>query len=155
MERQPPDRFLLEDFLPYQLSVAANRISRIFARRYAEEFGLTIPEWRVMAVLGRFGTISPGAIVEHTEMDKVKVSRAAAAMTKSGLIAQSPNPADGRAHLLSLTPKGQATHTAIIPRARALESELAACLAAPDLATLKSSLRRVTAHALVLGEPEK
>ena len=48
--------FRLEDFLPYQLSVAANRVSRLFARRYSEAFGLSIPEWRVIAVVGRFGT---------------------------------------------------------------------------------------------------
>ena len=67
------DAFRLEDFLPYKLSVAANRVSRLFARRYSEAYGLSIPEWRVLAMVGRFGTLSPSAVGEWTAMDKVKV----------------------------------------------------------------------------------
>ena len=74
------DAFRLEDFLPYKLSVAANRVSRLFARRYFEAYGLSIPEWRVLAMVGRFGTLSPSAVGEWTAMDKVKVSRAAASL---------------------------------------------------------------------------
>ena len=84
--------FRLEDFLPYQLSVAANRVSRLFARRYSGAYGLTIPEWRVLATIARFGTVSPTAVCEWTAMDKVKVSRAAAALVARGLIRQSPDP---------------------------------------------------------------
>ncbi|HEY0524553.1 MAG TPA: MarR family transcriptional regulator, partial [Stellaceae bacterium] len=42
----------LERFLPYRLSVVSNRISATIARLYARRFDLTIPEWRLMAVLG-------------------------------------------------------------------------------------------------------
>ena len=70
--------FHLDEFLPYRLSVAAGRVSRLFGRRYAEAFGLSIPEWRVLTVVGRFSSISPSTVGEATSMDKVKVSRAAA-----------------------------------------------------------------------------
>ena len=40
--------FHLDDFLPYRLAVAAQQVSRRFARLYAAEAGLTIPEWRVL-----------------------------------------------------------------------------------------------------------
>ena len=116
--------FLLEGFLPYQLSVAANRISRLFARRYSREFGLTIAEWRVMAVVGRFGAITASAVCERTEMDKVKVSRAAAGLLAAGLLEQGPNPADGRARLLRLSLRGLEVHRAIVARARRLAGEL-------------------------------
>ena len=75
MSSESPD-FRLEDFLPYRLSVAANRVSRRFADRYGAAFGLSIPEWRVMAVLGRFGRLPGREIAACTAMDKVKVSRA-------------------------------------------------------------------------------
>src|SRR4249920_2674610 len=86
------EAFRLEEFLPYRLSVAANRVSRLFARRYSEAFGLTIPEWRVLATIGRFGSLSPSAVGEWTAMDKVKVSRAAASLVARGLANQSPDP---------------------------------------------------------------
>ena len=47
-----PD-FDLAAFLPYQLAVVAARVSKGFADRYRAEFGLTIPEWRVLAHLAQ------------------------------------------------------------------------------------------------------
>src|ERR1700733_4430387 len=95
----PPSDFRLEDFPPYQLSVAADRVSRLFSRHYSDEYGLTIPEWRVLATIARFGTVSPTAVGEWSAMDKVKVSRAAAGLVTHGLIRQSPDPQDGRGRL--------------------------------------------------------
>jgi hypothetical protein len=42
----------LDDYAPYRLSVLSNIISRSVAQLYASQFELTIPEWRVMALLG-------------------------------------------------------------------------------------------------------
>src|SRR5215469_8063860 len=108
------EAFRLEDFLPYRLSVAANRVSRLFARRYSEAFGLSIPEWRVLAIVGRFGTLSPTAVGEWTAMDKVKVSRAAASLVARGMLRQAHDPEDGRGRLLRLTRKGSAVHDGMV-----------------------------------------
>lgn len=146
--------FALEDFLPYQLSVAANGISRLFARRYSRAFGISIAEWRVMAVLGRFGTLSPGDITARTAMDKVKVSRAAARLAAAGLLSSEPDPADGRARRFGLTPRGVRLHAGIVPLARALEAELAAGLPPADWRALQALLRAITVHARGLEEKE-
>jgi DNA-binding MarR family transcriptional regulator len=138
--------FLLEEFLPYALSIAANRSSRLFARHYSEAFGLSIAQWRVLAVVGRFGRISPGTVAERTEMDKVKVSRATAALVARGLLDQAADPADGRARLLGLTEAGRAVHQAIIPLARALEGQLAAGLSAAEWESLRHGLRKLAGH---------
>jgi DNA-binding MarR family transcriptional regulator len=141
VEEEP---FLLEGFLPYQLSVAANRISRLFARRYSREFGLSIAEWRVMAVVGRFGAITASVVAERTEMDKVKVSRAAAGLLGKGLLAQAPDPDDGRARRLRLTGRGREVHRAIVARARRLAEELAEGMAPGELAALQGALVRLS-----------
>jgi DNA-binding MarR family transcriptional regulator len=142
--------FLLEEFLPYQLSVAANRTSRLFARSYSRAFGLSIAEWRVMAVLGRFGSLPAVAVAERTEMDKVKVSRAVASLTAAGLLEQLPDPSDGRARKLRLTRAGRRLHGNIVPLARALEAQLASGLTAREWATLRHCLRKLYAHARAL-----
>ena len=67
---------VLEHFVPYRLSVLANTVSRTIAAEYQARFGLSIPEWRVMAVLGRYAPLSASGICERTAMDKVRVSRA-------------------------------------------------------------------------------
>ena len=104
------------------------RASRLFARRFEAAFGLSIAEWRVMAVVGRFGTLTPSAVAERTDMDKVKVSRATASLVATGLLEQGPAPHDGRARLLRLTRKGRVVHDGIVPLALALEAQLAAGL---------------------------
>ena len=139
--------FALEDFLPYRLSVAANRISRLFARRYSAAFGISIAEWRVMAVLGRFGTLSPGGITERTAMDKVKVSRAAARLAAAGLLSSESDAADGRVRRFGLTPRGVRLHAAIVPIARAMEAELTAGMSAADWEALRRLLGAVAEHA--------
>ena len=75
-EPAEPDLLDLETFLPYRLSVLSNRISNAIARVYAKRFGLSIPEWRLIAVLGRFGPLSANGVAFRTFMDKVRVSRA-------------------------------------------------------------------------------
>ena len=40
-------------FLPYRLSVASNTISQAIAADYEARFGLSVTQWRVMAILGR------------------------------------------------------------------------------------------------------
>ena len=73
----------LEDFLPYRLSVLTNRVSSAIARHYSERFDLTVPEWRVMAVLGGAPDLSAREVAQKTAMDKVQVSRAVAGLIAS------------------------------------------------------------------------
>jgi DNA-binding MarR family transcriptional regulator len=149
-----PSDFRLEDFLPYQLSVAANRVSRLFARRYSGAYGLTIPEWRVLATIARFGTVSPTAVGEWTAMDKVKVSRAAASLVTHGLIRQSPDPQDGRGRLLRMTRRGEAVHRNVVPMARSLEAVLAEGLGRTQWAALSQALVLLNAHVQSIEGPE-
>jgi len=144
--------FRLEAFLPYRLSVTANRMSRAFARAYAERFGLSIPEWRVMAVLGTGGPLTAAAIVERTAMDKVKVSRAVAALEAKGFVVRRPHPEDRRSALLELAAPGMAVFEAIVPLARTLEAELTAVLGPEDRAQLAQLLARLDAHLAGLGD---
>ena len=48
-----PATIELERFLPYRLSVLSNIVSGAIAAAYRKPFDLTIPEWRVLAVLAR------------------------------------------------------------------------------------------------------
>jgi len=142
MSSAPPD-FLLEEFLPYRLSVTANRVSRLFASRYGAEFGLSIPEWRVMAVLGRFGALPAREIAQQTAMDKVKVSRAAGLLLARKLVRRRADRADARLQWVGLTAGGARMHAAILPLARALEEELLAALTPDQVATLHDALSRI------------
>ncbi|HEU4827357.1 MAG TPA: MarR family winged helix-turn-helix transcriptional regulator [Dongiaceae bacterium] len=138
--------FRLEDFLPYRLSVTTNRISRAFAAHYEQEFGISIPEWRVIAVLGAFAPLSSNAICERTAMDKAKVSRAVASLLKRGLIQRDAHATDQRLIQLTLSKTGRKIYEAIIPRARAIEAEVTKGLSKTDIAALHRILDRIGAR---------
>lgn len=154
LPQEAADTFRLEDFLPYRLAVASSRVSRLFMRGYSDKFGLTIPEWRVLAVVGRFATLSPSAVGQWTAMDKVKVSRAAASLVARGLLRQSQDPSDGRGRLLRLTRKGTSLHAQLVPLARGLEASLAEALSRTEWAALNKALAKLNAHCEAMGEDE-
>ncbi len=139
--------FALEHFLPYRLSVLTNTISGAIARLYAERFGLAIAEWRVMAVLGRFGPLSANQVCRRTAMDKVRVSRAVARLVARRLVARRADPHDRRRALLRLTAGGRATHDRIVPLARAREARLLDALSAHERAALDRLLTKLQARA--------
>ncbi len=143
--------FALDDFLPYRLSIVTNRISQAFAKRYSEAFGLAVPEWRVMAVLGNFAPLTANQLCQRTAMDKVKVSRAVASLVAAGHVRKGANPADRRSTLLSLTPKGRRTYRRIVPQALDLEAALTSALAPGERDALAATLAKLEACAAALG----
>ena len=137
----------LEHFLPYRLSVVTHRISTAIARVYVRRFALTVPEWRVMAVLGRFGSMSANAVCERTAMDKVRVSRAVGRLAAAGRLERRIDDADRRRTLLELTPRGRSVYDEIGPLALAVEARLLAQLSAADQADLARLLPKMEAAA--------
>ena len=141
--------FDLDDFLPYQLAVAAARVSRGFADRYREEFGITIPEWRVLAHLSAAGgPVSVREIHARVDMDKSKVSRAAARLERAGLVAKAENAEDRRLVALTLAPAGAALVARIVPVALDWQAQMTARLgSAEDVAAFRRVLARVIEEA--------
>ena len=145
-------RLVLEDFLPYRLSVLTNRISHAIARQYGALSGLSIAEWRVMAVLGRFAPASANEVSERTAMDKVRVSRAVTRLKRSGLIVAATDRADRRRSALRLSAPGKRTYRRIVPLALGLEAELIGALTPSERATLDGLLAKLHARAEVLDQ---
>ncbi|WP_309666559.1 MarR family transcriptional regulator [Tabrizicola sp.] len=137
-----PPRFDLAAFLPYQLAVAAAHVSRGFADRYRTEFGLTIPEWRVLAHLAQSDAISVREIHQRVDMDKSRVSRAAARLEAAGLIEKRENPQDRRLLDMRLTDQGQALVARILPIALAYQDEVLALLGT-DAVAFVGALQRL------------
>ncbi|AKS42692.1 MarR family winged helix-turn-helix transcriptional regulator [Wenzhouxiangella marina] len=133
----------LEHFLPYRLSVLSNQVSAGIARTYAERFGLSVTEWRVIAILGRFPGISATEVTERSAMDKVAVSRAVRRLIDQGRIRRQANAEDRRAKHLFLSDQGQSVFDAIAPAALAYEEELLGVLSASERRQLDALLDRL------------
>jgi len=147
-------KLVLEQFLPYRLSILSNTVSNTIAREYRDLFGLSIPEWRVMAVLGRFGPTSASGVCERTAMDKVTVSRAVAQLIGQKFIKRETDPNDRRRSILKLTARGTRTHHKIVPIARGHESELAAALTDKERRNLDTLLAKLQQRASEIAAQE-
>lgn len=139
----PAELLVLEEFLPYRLSILSNRISRAIAARYAKAFDLTIPEWRIIAALGRRPGLTAKEVAEATEMDKVAVSRAVAKLVASKRVAARADAADARRQILSLTAHGENVHARIAPIALASEQRLLAAFSTRERAQLDTLIDRL------------
>jgi DNA-binding MarR family transcriptional regulator len=142
----------LDAYLPYRLSVASNAVSGLIARAYQDRFGLTIPQWRLVCVLAEDGGVAragltQGQIVARTVMDKVTVSRATQGLVKRRLVSRADHHADGRSHVLELTPEGRRLYAEIAPLALAYEAALIAGLSPDEVALVKRLLARLQAAA--------
>jgi DNA-binding MarR family transcriptional regulator len=111
----------LEHFLPYRLSVLSNRVSSAIARVYSERFALSVTEWRVMAVLGRYPELSANEVAQRTAMDKVAVSRAVARLIEAGSLQREIHGGDRRRSVLCLSAAGYRIYDQIVPLALAFE----------------------------------
>ena len=140
----------LDDFLPYRLSIASNRVSSVVATAYQSLFGLKIAEWRLIAVIAEGEGLTQQALGLATRMDKVTVSRAAIALVERGLIARRPNDQDQRSHLLSLTAAGQVLYENVAPKALELEAKVFDGFSAKEIATFRTLLDRLEASAAAL-----
>lgn len=118
----------LERFLPYRLIRLSAAISRGIAAEYQQQFGLSIAEWRVLAVIARFPASSASELGEHTGMDKVSMHRAVRALQQQGLIASDQSTRDRRRQHLRLSRSGQQLHDQIAPRVLEFEQRLLAPL---------------------------
>lgn len=143
-----PDPMLsLDTFLPYRLSVTSNLVSDRIAESYRALFGLTIPEWRVVAVLAEQPGATQQDICRRTRMDKVTISRAAIALGKRGLIGRAAHPSDGRAQCLSLTHAGEDLYARVVPKAREMEAIIFGDFDAAALAGFAAMLDAIEARA--------
>jgi DNA-binding MarR family transcriptional regulator len=142
---QPTDdvELRLDAYLPYRLSVASNAVSGLIARAYQDRFGLSVPQWRLICVLAEDGALTQGQIVARTVMDKVTVSRAAQGLLNRHLVVRSDHHADGRSHVLALSPQGRSLYAEIAPLALAYEAALIAGLSPEEVGVLKRLLSRL------------
>lgn len=133
----------LEHFLPYRLSILSNTVSQAIAREYQQRFDLSVTEWRVMAVLARFDTLSAREVAERTAMDKVAVSRALAGLVASSRVIRRIHAGDKRRSVLRLSASGWKIHDAVAPLARAQERQLLARLSADEQTWLDRILNKL------------
>ncbi len=146
---------ILEDFPPYRLNVLSTIVSQGFARLYSERFGISVPEWRVVAVLGQHGGLTSKEIGKRAHMHKTMVSRAVGDLERQGLLARQLNRVDRREAFLSLTGAGRQIYGQIVPLARDYAARLTADLSDADRAAFDRIVEMLRARSGIVFAPDR
>ncbi|MGB3406063.1 MAG: MarR family winged helix-turn-helix transcriptional regulator [Jannaschia sp.] len=124
MSDKPTVEFDLARFTPYRLALVAQRLSELLARQYRDEFGISIPDWRVLVHLAHSGGASVRDIEARVAMEKSRVSRTCTRLESRGLIAKQAHASDKRLVDLTLTDRGHALMADLLPLAAAFQAEV-------------------------------
>lgn len=144
----------LNRFLPYRLSILADRVGRDLLQVYGPQHGIGQAEWRVLAHLGdtREG-LSVRDIHKRVCLEKYRVTRALQRLESNGLVEKVQSETDRRLIAVSLTPAGRALYDRIVPDALDYESTLLSVLTESERTTLHRILDKLSPGASETGTP--
>ncbi|MCX7054741.1 MAG: MarR family winged helix-turn-helix transcriptional regulator [Proteobacteria bacterium] len=125
--------------------------SNAIAAAYEKRFGLTIPEWRVIAVLMRHPGLSAREVAEKSRMDAVAVSRAVNRLLRAGRLRRAVATDDRRRSILQVSAAGAAVYRGVAPLALEFERSLLDTLTNDERAALDRLLEVLTQRAEALS----
>jgi len=117
----------LERYLPYRLSILSNRISANIADTYSDKFGLSVTEWRIMAVVGEYPNVSADEVSVKTQIEKSMLSRAITKLLQRNLLEREFDCKDKRRSMLRLTTTGISVYDEVVPVSYDYERVLLTC----------------------------
>ena len=134
--------FILNDFAPYRIVALGHAISGRMSQAYRDE-NLTIPEWRVLAVISQDTELAARDVVRLTPMDKMTVSRASASLESKGFVVRAISQTDRRVSMLSLSKEGRALFDRVAELALDIEDEMMASLEPEEREALLTAVKKL------------
>ncbi|TDD17887.1 MarR family transcriptional regulator [Kribbella turkmenica] len=102
--------------------------------------------FRLLATLVEFGPASQAALGRHTGIDRSDVVAALNELAADGYVERSPDPADGRRNIITLTASGRRHHKRLAALVSRAQDEIFAPLSPADRARLTTLLGRLVAY---------
>jgi DNA-binding MarR family transcriptional regulator len=137
----------IRELLSFKLHVVANLLSRGAALRYKREFGVSLMEWRTLALLGGGDPLSLNELAKLAGLDKSQMSRVVAGLTERGLILRAVDSEDARGVRLSLTAGGRKVYAGLIHAANERNDAFLAALDAKERQILEGVLDKLAGAA--------
>ena len=137
----------IKDLLSYRIHRLAGALSRGAALRYRREFGVSLMEWRTVALLGGFGPMALKDLARQSGLDKSQASRTVSGLVKRGLVLRDIGRDDAREVALRLSAAGRRLHDGLMLAARERDAAFLGCLTAPERAVLDAVITRLQAEA--------
>jgi DNA-binding MarR family transcriptional regulator len=146
----------IRELLSYRLHRVANLLSRGAELRYRREFGVSLWEWRTVALLGGAAEHqSLNDLARAAGMDKSQMSRVVAGLTKKKIVVRETDENDGRGIRLSLTRAGKSLYQKLIGAAAERNDAFLGCLNAKERAALEAIMTKLAHEARGFIQKEK
>ncbi len=149
--KKPPQVLKLESFLPYRLSLLSNTVSSTIASVYQDKFGISMAQWRVMAVLAEYPKSSADDVCRRTKMEKSVVSRSVGRLLERNLVCREFDLKDKRCSILKLSPTGLSVYQDVVPISESFEKKLLAALTEEECNVLSVLLDQLQEKADAIG----
>lgn len=134
----------VEDFLTTVVSLASNALRRTITLPYAQQFGLTMPEWRIISVLAHAGQLPFTELVVRSATDKGQLSRTLRTLQSRQLVAIRSQ-SDGSKKLdCMITRKGRALYEQVMPVARREQASMIRKLDPNERRVLYGAMKKLT-----------
>jgi DNA-binding MarR family transcriptional regulator len=136
----------LEQFLSFHVVRLAQALQRASSRQYLDDVDLTVSDWRILALVRRYGPVQFAEVAQRSSLDKAQVSRTVKNLRERGLLAAEGDSAHAQRIVLSVTAAGRRAHAQVLPRAAKVQSGLLRALKPADREALWRSLHLLQAH---------
>lgn len=140
----------VNDFLTTMLSQLVTALRSSVTEPYATQFELTVPEWRMLALLAHGKELSFAEMVKQSTSDKALVSRTLRLLEDRGLVTLESEGSTPRRRLICrITPAGETLHAQVIPLARRGQASVIRLLTPEERQGLYTGLRKL--HGICTG----
>jgi MarR family transcriptional regulator, lower aerobic nicotinate degradation pathway regulator len=133
--------YRLDDQIGFILRQAVQRHVEIFAAGMSNE--VTATQWAALVKLHERGPLSQNLLGRMIAMDAATIKGVVDRLSARGLTDTSPDPADRRRYLVTLTESGRTMVERLVPHAVAITEETLAPLDAEERATLTALLGKL------------
>jgi DNA-binding MarR family transcriptional regulator len=146
----------IRDLLSYRVHMVANLLSRGAELRYRREFGVSLWEWRTIALLGAAEeALSLGHLARAAGIDKSQMSRVVSGLAKRRIVLREAHPGDRRGIHLTLSKSGRRTYQGLIRAAAQRDQAFRDCLSTRERDVFEKVLAKLAGQARELIANEK
>jgi DNA-binding MarR family transcriptional regulator len=139
----------------FRLRLLTNMYTKASALVYEREYGLTLNEWRVIALLDSAGAMSMLRLAEQAQFDRGLTSRIVGALIERGLVSRKSDVRDARTAVLQLTAEGGKLVQRVAPVALERNRQLLSCLTKKEQEIFEGVLDKLTHQARVMLDLER
>jgi len=146
----------IRDLLSYRVHMVANLLSRGAELRYRREFGVSLWEWRTVALLGAAQeALSLGHLAHAAGIHKSQMSRVVSGLARRRIVLRAAHPGDGRGVRLTLSKSGRRVYQGLIRAAAERDSAFRNCLTKNEREAFERVLTKLAGQARELIQREK